>query len=80
MLGKKIKKNDFAPSEKYSSNAPEYKLASPHLMISSLSEGIFDFFFYIKYVNSPGGYSSMISVETCHWDLKSRPIFIPNFT
>ena len=27
----------------------------------------------------PGGYSSMILVGTCRWDLKSRPIFIPNF-
>ena len=27
----------------------------------------------------PGGYSSMIWVGTCLWDLKSRPIFIPNF-
>ena len=27
----------------------------------------------------PGGYSSMIWVGTCRWDLKSRPIFIPNF-
>ena len=27
-----------------------------------------------------GGYSSMIWVGMCHWDLKSRPIFIPNFT
>ena len=26
-----------------------------------------------------GGYSSMIWVGTCRWDLKSRPIFIPNF-
>ena len=26
-----------------------------------------------------GGYSSMIWVGTCLWDLKSRPIFIPNF-
>ena len=28
---------------------------------------------------TPGGYSSMIWVGTCRWDLKSRPIFIPNF-
>ena len=28
---------------------------------------------------SPGGYSSMIWVGTCRRDLKSRPIFIPNF-
>ena len=26
-----------------------------------------------------GGYSSMIWVGTCRWDLKIRPIFIPNF-
>ena len=26
-----------------------------------------------------GGYSRMIWVGTCCWDLKSRPIFIPNF-
>ena len=26
-----------------------------------------------------GYYLSMIWVGTCHWDLKSRPIFIPNF-
>ena len=26
-----------------------------------------------------GGYSSMIWVGTCCWDLKSRPIFVPNF-
>ena len=26
-----------------------------------------------------GGYSNMIWVGTCRWDLKSRPIFIPNF-
>ena len=30
--------------------------------------------------NPRGGYSSMIWVGTCRWDLKSRPIFIPNFT
>ena len=27
-----------------------------------------------------GGYSSMIWIGTCRWDLKSRPMFIPNFT
>ena len=28
----------------------------------------------------PGGaYSSMVWIGTCHWDLKSWPIFIPNF-
>ena len=27
----------------------------------------------------PGGYSSMIWVGTWRFDLKSRPIFIPNF-
>ena len=31
------------------------------------------------YAHSRGGYSSMIWVGTCCWDLKSRPIFIPNF-
>ena len=36
------------------------------------------------FIHSPlccprGGHSSMIWVGTCHWDLKSRPIFIPNF-
>ena len=33
-------------------------------------------------ISFQGGYSSMIWVGTCgtcHWDLKSRPIFIPNF-
>ena len=28
---------------------------------------------------SQGGFSSIIWVGTCHWDMKSRPIFIPNF-
>ena len=32
-----------------------------------------------KLEQDPGGYSSMIWVGTCRWDLKSRPIFIPNF-
>ena len=33
-----------------------------------------------EWVECPGGgYSSMIWVGTCRWDLKSRPIFIPNF-
>ena len=33
----------------------------------------------IAYLWARGGYSSMIWVGTCCWDLKSRPIFIPNF-
>ena len=32
-----------------------------------------------KFASPRGGYSSMIRVGTCRWDLKSRPIFIPNF-
>ena len=33
----------------------------------------------IRGLETRGVYSSMILVGTCHWDLKSRPIFIPNF-
>ena len=46
----------------------------------------FSTFYMISYVSEirhwhprGGGYSGMIWVGTCCWDLKNRPIFIPNF-
>ena len=35
--------------------------------------------FHRPWYRGGGGYSSMIWVGTCRWDLKSKPIFIPNF-
>ena len=33
----------------------------------------------VQNIQTRGGYSSMIWVGTCRWDLKSWPIFIPIF-
>ena len=46
---------------------------------SDVSEWFLEWFWCCELL-SRGGYSSMIWVGTCRWDLKSRPIFIPNFT
>ena len=35
--------------------------------------------FFPASLSSPLGCSSMILVGTCRWEVKSRPIFIPNF-